>query len=147
VSFATSLAFLRARANRGAAGADFQAREQELLHHLWERKAVAQPALTHAAHAIRPAFPPVYPWAAPGTGVPYGPYPQVQPYGQPYAQPYGQPWPQPQAPQPQAWPQQPAQPGAHPQRWGPRGQQVPPQQGWYPPAAAPYRDPRGGRHR
>ncbi|MFD8072330.1 PrsW family intramembrane metalloprotease [Streptomyces sp. NPDC059718] len=151
VSFATSLAFLRARANRGAAGADFQAREQELLHHLWERKAVAQPALTHAAHAIRPAFPPLYPWAAPPPGAPYGPYPQVQPYTQPYAQPYGQqpygqPWPQ-QPQGPHAWPQQPAQPGAHPQRWGPRGPQVPPQQGWHPQAAAPYQDPRGGQHR
>ncbi|MEU1537374.1 PrsW family intramembrane metalloprotease [Actinacidiphila glaucinigra] len=159
VSFATSLAFLRARANRGTAGADFQAREQELLHHLWERKAVAQPALTHAAHAIRPAFPPVYPWAAPPPGNLYGPYPaQVQPYGQPWVRP--QAWPQPQlspqpqpssqpqpSPQPQAWPQQPPQQGAaYPQRWGPRHPQVPPQQGWYP-QAAPYRDPRGGRHR
>ncbi|MEU0181351.1 PrsW family intramembrane metalloprotease [Streptomyces sp. NPDC006207] len=151
VSFATSLAFLRARANRGAAGADFQAREQELLHHLWERKAVAQPALTHAAHAIRPAFPPLYPWAALPPGAPYGPYPQVQPYTQPYTQPYGpqpygRPWPQ-QPQGPHAWPQQPAQPGAHPQRWGPRQPQVPPQQGWHPQAAAPYQDPRGGQHR
>ncbi|WUT40242.1 PrsW family intramembrane metalloprotease [Streptomyces sp. NBC_00690] len=49
--FATSLAFLRHRARRGTAGADFIAREQELLHHMWERKAVASPALTHAARA------------------------------------------------------------------------------------------------
>lgn len=153
VSFATSLAFLRARANRGAAGADFQDREQELLHHLWERKAVAQPALTHAAHAIRPAFPPVYPWGAPPPGAPYGPYPQVQPYGQPW--PAAHAWPQPQAgphpqgwPPPHAWPQQPPQPEAHPQQWGPRSPQVPPQTGWWHPQdPSPHRDPRGGRHR
>ncbi|WP_336323926.1 PrsW family intramembrane metalloprotease [Streptomyces lavendofoliae] len=48
-TFATSLAFLRHRARRGAVGPDFMAREQELLHHLWQRKAVAGPALTYAA--------------------------------------------------------------------------------------------------
>ena len=50
-TFATTLAFLRDRAHRGAAGPDFPAREQELLHHLWQRKAVAAPALTYAARA------------------------------------------------------------------------------------------------
>ncbi|MFJ8645105.1 PrsW family intramembrane metalloprotease [Streptomyces sp. NPDC093546] len=50
-AFATSLAFLRHRARRGAAGPDFLAREQELLHHLWQRKALAGPALTYAARA------------------------------------------------------------------------------------------------
>ncbi|MER6916768.1 PrsW family intramembrane metalloprotease [Streptomyces sp. NPDC000594] len=49
--FATSLAFLRHRAERGTAGPDFTAREQELLHHMWQRKAVAAPALTYAARA------------------------------------------------------------------------------------------------
>ncbi|MCX4824121.1 PrsW family intramembrane metalloprotease [Streptomyces sp. NBC_01142] len=49
--FATSLAFLRHRARRGAAGPDFMAREQELLHHLWQRKEAAGPALTYAARA------------------------------------------------------------------------------------------------
>ncbi|MCX4511789.1 PrsW family intramembrane metalloprotease [Streptomyces sp. NBC_01619] len=49
--FATSLAFLRHRAHRGAAGTDFVAREQELLHHLWQRRDVAGPALTYAARA------------------------------------------------------------------------------------------------
>nr|WP_323448816.1 PrsW family intramembrane metalloprotease [Streptomyces sp. YSPA8] len=49
--FATSLAFLRHRAERGSAGEDFVAREQELLHHMWQRKAVAVPALTYAARA------------------------------------------------------------------------------------------------
>lgn len=42
-AFATTLAFLRHRAQRGAGGPDFTAREQELLHHLWQRKAVASP--------------------------------------------------------------------------------------------------------
>ncbi|MFG3496264.1 PrsW family intramembrane metalloprotease [Streptomyces sp. NPDC047928] len=51
-TFATSLAFLRHRARRGAVGQDFAAREQELLHHLWQRKDVAGPSLTYAARAI-----------------------------------------------------------------------------------------------
>ncbi|MFF8833722.1 PrsW family intramembrane metalloprotease [Streptomyces sp. NPDC015131] len=50
-AFATSLAFLRHRARRGTVGHDFMAREQELLHHLWQRKEVAGPALTYAARA------------------------------------------------------------------------------------------------
>ncbi|WP_405890366.1 PrsW family intramembrane metalloprotease [Streptomyces sp. NBC_00133] len=59
--FATSLAFLRHRAHRGAAGPDFVAREQELLHHLWQRKHVAGPALTYAAQATgRVWTPPPY---------------------------------------------------------------------------------------
>ncbi|MEJ8635899.1 MULTISPECIES: PrsW family intramembrane metalloprotease [Streptomyces] len=49
--FATSLAFLRHRAHRGAADPDFVEREQELLHHLWQRRDVAAPALTYAARA------------------------------------------------------------------------------------------------
>jgi RsiW-degrading membrane proteinase PrsW (M82 family) len=60
-AFATTLAFLRHRAERGAAGPDFTAREQELLHHLWQRKAVASPALTYAARATgRVWAPPQY---------------------------------------------------------------------------------------
>ncbi|MER5885998.1 PrsW family intramembrane metalloprotease [Streptomyces sp. NPDC001941] len=50
-AFATSLAFLRHRARRGAMDPDFTAREQELLHHLWQRKEAAGPALTYAAQA------------------------------------------------------------------------------------------------
>ncbi|WP_374982466.1 PrsW family intramembrane metalloprotease [Streptomyces fradiae] len=50
-AFATSLAFLRHRARRGVTDRSFTAREQELLHHLWQRKAVAAPALTYAARA------------------------------------------------------------------------------------------------
>ncbi|MCS0638896.1 PrsW family intramembrane metalloprotease [Streptomyces sp. LP05-1] len=56
--FATSLAFLRDRAGRGTAGADFAERERELLHHLWQRKAVASPALTYAARATGRAWTP-----------------------------------------------------------------------------------------
>ncbi|MFE0644898.1 PrsW family intramembrane metalloprotease [Streptomyces sp. NPDC058877] len=60
-SFATTLAFLRNRARRGTAGPDFAAREQELLHHLWQRRAVASPALTYAARATGRAWaPPQY---------------------------------------------------------------------------------------
>ncbi|MEU8531056.1 PrsW family intramembrane metalloprotease [Streptomyces sp. NPDC048629] len=57
-AFATTLAFLRDRAHRGAADPDFPAREQELLHHLWQRKAVASPALTYAARATGRAWTP-----------------------------------------------------------------------------------------
>ncbi|MFB6840919.1 PrsW family intramembrane metalloprotease [Streptomyces sp. NPDC056361] len=60
-SFATTLAFLRDRARRGTAGPDFPAREQELLHHLWQRRAVASPSLTYAARATgRVWAPPQY---------------------------------------------------------------------------------------
>ncbi|WP_405999928.1 PrsW family intramembrane metalloprotease [Streptomyces sp. NBC_00829] len=59
--FATTLAFLRHRAHRGTVGPDFVAREQELLHHLWQRKDVAGPALTYAARATGRAWtPPPY---------------------------------------------------------------------------------------
>ncbi|MEU9862125.1 PrsW family intramembrane metalloprotease [Streptomyces sp. NPDC047971] len=60
-AFATTLAFLRHRALRGAGGPDFIAREQELLHHLWQRKSVASPALTYAARATGQVWaPPQY---------------------------------------------------------------------------------------
>ncbi|WP_344279694.1 PrsW family intramembrane metalloprotease [Streptomyces hebeiensis] len=60
-AFATSLAFLRHRAHRGSAEPDFVAREQELLHHLWQRRETAGPALTYAARATgRMAVPPQY---------------------------------------------------------------------------------------
>ncbi|MFF1833549.1 PrsW family intramembrane metalloprotease [Streptomyces sp. NPDC058231] len=71
-SFATSLASLRRRAGRGVADPDFTARELELLHHLWQRRDVAAPALTHAARAtgrLRLPYPP--PWPVPA---PYPPY-------------------------------------------------------------------------
>lgn len=60
-SFATSLAFLRHRAHRGAAGPDFVEREQELLHHLWQRRGVAGPSLAYAAQVTsRFPVPPPY---------------------------------------------------------------------------------------
>ncbi|THC47212.1 PrsW family intramembrane metalloprotease [Streptomyces sp. A1499] len=100
---ATSLAFLRHRGRKGRAGADFVARERELLHRLWERREPARPALAYAARAtapVPPALPytmygrPPYGYQAP---TPYGPGPGPGP-GQPtYAPfPYGQ--------QPQAYP-------------------------------------------
>ncbi len=108
-AFATSLAFLRRQVRRGTADPDFAARELELLHHLWQRRDVAGPALAYAAQvtqrvrARRAAPPPgPYPWyGARGPTGPYGPGPYAhpaQPYGpgahgqQPYAyQPYAQP--------------------------------------------------------
>ncbi|MFD7897508.1 PrsW family intramembrane metalloprotease [Streptomyces sp. NPDC059743] len=60
-AFATSLAFLRHDAQRGRTGPDFVEREQELLHHLWERRETAGPALTYAARATgRVPVPPPY---------------------------------------------------------------------------------------
>ncbi|MDK1472998.1 PrsW family intramembrane metalloprotease [Streptomyces sp. 549] len=64
---ATSLALLRARAERGATVADFTAREQELLYHLLTRRDVAGPATASAALAhARPHVPPRWhPYGAP----------------------------------------------------------------------------------
>ncbi|GAA0435558.1 PrsW family intramembrane metalloprotease [Streptomyces luteireticuli] len=78
ISFATSLAFLRQRAYAGRVEPDFAAREQELLHHLWQRKDVAQPALERASlSVVRPVAgpPPVAGYGAgwPGQPGPYGP--------------------------------------------------------------------------
>ncbi|MFE3666504.1 PrsW family intramembrane metalloprotease [Streptomyces sp. NPDC059164] len=116
-SFATSLAGLRRRARHDAVGPDFGSRERELLHHLWQRRDVAAPALTHAArltshrgphhahhghHAPTPyGRPPAQPYApgygsgpgqghgaAPGYGPGHGAQ-YGQPYGQPQAHPYG----------------------------------------------------------
>ncbi|MFJ2443942.1 MULTISPECIES: PrsW family intramembrane metalloprotease [unclassified Streptomyces] len=71
-AFATSLAFLRHRAHRGVVGPDFVARERELLHHLWQRKDIAGPALTYAARATGRV------WAPP----PYIDYDGYNPYRQ-----------------------------------------------------------------
>ncbi|MCW7947038.1 membrane protein [Streptomyces hygroscopicus] len=60
-AYATSLAFLRHRARRGRAGADFVVRERELLSELWARRDVARPALAHAARATTPVAPAVWP--------------------------------------------------------------------------------------
>ncbi|QNE75966.1 PrsW family intramembrane metalloprotease [Streptomyces finlayi] len=101
-SFATSLAVLRRRARRGAVGADFAVRERELLHHLWERRAVAGPALAYAAGRLvsRPPAPRPAPYQWYGSYNPYlrrtappGRIPHQQPlYDQhPYQHPYQQP--------------------------------------------------------
>ncbi|GAA2723825.1 MULTISPECIES: PrsW family intramembrane metalloprotease [Streptomyces] len=69
ISFATSLAFLRHRAHRGTPDPHFTAREQELLHHLWQRRTTAQPALAQAVTTIPRPYPTPYPpqWGpAPG---------------------------------------------------------------------------------
>ncbi|WP_406452723.1 PrsW family glutamic-type intramembrane protease [Streptomyces sp. NBC_00876] len=105
-SFATSLAFLRRQARHGTAGPDFAARELELLHHLWQRREVAGPALAYAAQATgrlrRPVHQPPRPYQGYGAYQTFGghaPYPQpASPYGQ---QPYGAP---PYSPSPYAGP-------------------------------------------
>ncbi len=71
-SFATSLAFLRARAALGNPDPDFTPREQELLHHMWHRKALAQPMLTEAVHRLHPPRP-YAPWPPYGPAWPPGP--------------------------------------------------------------------------
>ncbi|MEU1467335.1 PrsW family glutamic-type intramembrane protease [Streptomyces sp. NPDC005761] len=103
-SFATSLAFLRRQARRGTAGPDFTERERELLHHLWQRRETAGPALAYAAQAtgrlrprpvpaVRRPYPhPSYPYdghpysapaytAAPYTNPPRPPYTDTHGYG------------------------------------------------------------------
>ncbi|MFQ6198523.1 PrsW family glutamic-type intramembrane protease [Streptomyces sp. NPDC000405] len=72
ISYATSLAFLRHRALRGTPDPAFGAREAELLHHLWQRREVAQPALASAVAGVASARPPF----AAGAGSPYGTPPQ-----------------------------------------------------------------------
>ncbi|WP_105975249.1 PrsW family intramembrane metalloprotease [Streptomyces geranii] len=93
-AYATSLAFLRHRGRLGRARADFVVRERELLGALWERRAVARPALDHAARATAPVpipaplplpLPPAT-WPTYGqqtyAAQPYAPQPYVQqPYG------------------------------------------------------------------
>jgi RsiW-degrading membrane proteinase PrsW (M82 family) len=74
-TFATALAFLRQRAHRNGPGPDFAAREQELLHHLWQRKEWARPALAHAALVTAPPVRPPWPPAPHGSygGPTFGP--------------------------------------------------------------------------
>ena len=72
--FATSLALLRARAQHGTPAPDFPAREQELLHHLWHRHALAGPATTSAALNLNPSLNPSR--NAGGWGPAPGPYGQ-----------------------------------------------------------------------
>ncbi|MYQ49502.1 PrsW family intramembrane metalloprotease, partial [Streptomyces sp. SID4985] len=70
---ATSLAFLRRRARRGRAGADFLTREHELLAALWRRREVARPALEYAARGTAPVPRPQWP-AYGHPSVPYAGY-------------------------------------------------------------------------
>ncbi|MER5631149.1 PrsW family intramembrane metalloprotease [Streptomyces nitrosporeus] len=88
-SFATSLAMLRRRARHDGPGEDFAVRERELLHHLWQRRAVASPALTYAAQVtgrIHRAGPPV-PGVLPRQS-PYGQAPRWQPAARPVPAPH-----------------------------------------------------------
>jgi protease PrsW len=108
--FATSLALLRARAERGAPAPDFHAREQELLHHLWKRRPMAAPPTHRAALSMARPLPPG-PLSGPG---PRGPYGHPMPYGPPH--PYGpHGGPRPPGPQAPQAPQGPygAAPGPH----------------------------------
>lgn len=102
--FATALAFLRDRAARDLVGDDFAAREQELLHRLWERREAVTPYLDQVATRewLRtrpmPVHPGLYghqPYPQPYPAQPYGaqPYPAQPGYGQPgFGQPgFGQP--------------------------------------------------------
>ncbi|OEV27740.1 hypothetical protein AN219_22080 [Streptomyces nanshensis] len=65
--FATSLALLRARALHGSPAPDFQAREQELLHHVWQRHGVAGPPTASAAVNLN-RYRPTGPQGPPGWG-------------------------------------------------------------------------------
>ncbi|WP_086730785.1 PrsW family intramembrane metalloprotease [Streptomyces carpinensis] len=89
-AYATSLAFLRRRGRLGRAGADFVVRERELLHELWRRREVAQPALDYAARMTAPPVRVVAP-----------PWPVYGVYGQPHGHgPHGHGLPGPVAPYP-----------------------------------------------
>lgn len=50
--FATALALLRARAQHGSPAPDFEAREHELLHHVWQRHILAGPPTAAAGAAL-----------------------------------------------------------------------------------------------
>ncbi|MFC1418528.1 PrsW family intramembrane metalloprotease [Streptacidiphilus cavernicola] len=93
LGFATSLAFLRQRAERGLAGRDFTEREQELLHHLWERRdQVAEVFVRVGAQEWYRTHPqPPRPYAYPGGyGLPQTPHPGYGPPPGPYPGPgYG----------------------------------------------------------
>ncbi|WP_063774085.1 PrsW family intramembrane metalloprotease [Streptacidiphilus rugosus] len=124
--FATSLALLRERVARGLAVPDFAVREQELLHHLWERKDVVTPIFARVGEQelLRRNPPVATVWGrAPGAA-----YPAPSPYAHPYPQrPVGYPQ------RPVAFPQQ---PGPYGQQPGPYGQPGYPQQG-YPQGGVP----------
>lgn len=81
--YATTLAQLRRRGQRGRAGADFVVRERELLTELWSRRELARPALEYASRTSGTGYGyPVTPlpgapaWygATPLPSTPYNPY-------------------------------------------------------------------------
>jgi len=104
-AFATHLAFLRRAATRGTPAPDYAAREAELLHHLWQRKALAQPALLHAASPPPRWVPAPWPVPAPRPGLltyhqnPAAPYGPAASYPPPHAYPH-HPAPGPSSPPP-----------------------------------------------
>ena len=143
LGFATSLAFLRQRAERGLAGTDFTEREQELLHHLWERREQVSTLLARvgAQEWARTHQPPAYGWG--GYGIPRQARPPAYGYPAPHRAapgPYAQPGPY-TAPGPYQRPGPYAQPGAH-QQPGPGPAAAP---GPYPQPAGPYGRPGGYR--
>ena len=96
-SFATSLAVLRRNARRDTAGRDFAERERELLHHLWQRRNIAGPALVYAARAtgrirIRHTPPPLVPHQFPYRLPPHREYGGYNPYLQQPGQQDQGPW-------------------------------------------------------
>ncbi|MEV6109125.1 PrsW family intramembrane metalloprotease [Streptomyces sp. NPDC051940] len=146
---ATSLALLRAHAERGNLAPDFTTAEAALLNTLWEHRVIAQPALTQAAWSdLRPRLPmqwhpgmPPHPGMYPPAAAPYGPPPGA--YGPPtgtYPAPpgaYGNPglYPAP----PGTYPP----PGAYPP---PPGTAHPPANTVPAPAARPYPHPAAAQH-
>ncbi|MFI7339422.1 PrsW family intramembrane metalloprotease [Streptomyces sp. NPDC050085] len=73
--YATSLALLRRRGEKGRAGADFVVRERELLQAMWQRRGCAQPALAYASRTAAPVWvPPLYAGPPMGHGPAYNPY-------------------------------------------------------------------------
>ena len=89
LGFATSLAFLRQRAERGLAGNDFTEREQELLHHLWERREQVGELFARVGaqewYRTHPQPPRPYGY---GYGLPQNPRPGWGPPPGPYPGPY-----------------------------------------------------------
>ena len=89
LGFATSLAFLRQRAERGLVGAEFPEREQELLHHLWARREAVADVLARVGaqewQRLHPPVRPAYGYGYP-PGVPARQYPP-RPAGAGYAGP------------------------------------------------------------
>ncbi|MFD4571909.1 PrsW family glutamic-type intramembrane protease [Streptomyces sp. NPDC058417] len=138
-AYATSLAFLRHRGRLGRAGADFVARERELLNELWRRRDVARPALDHAARMTAPPIPAQFPYG------PYGAYGSHGSYGMRPA--YGTPAPYGGHPVHPAHPAPGSQAPYGPHPYAPYGQGGQgghdPRTPYPPPAGSPYPPPTG----